>query len=244
MKNVIFDVAYVGSESKDLLRRWQLNAVPLGAKFLPQNQDPTRAPSATPGATALPDDLLRPFPGYGNIQMWDYSSSGNYHALQTVAQPPVRQRRDVLGLLRLQQGPDPREQQRLQRRGDRRPASAASRSSRRRRSGASTTPTLPTTARTTSCSTSSTRRPRSPAASSACLANDWQISGIYRWSSGRPLRDQLLDPRDHRLEPHRQQRPAQRAHRGHRRPGHGLEQRSLPPDRHRGLRPAPAGQPG
>ena len=81
--NVIFDLAYVGSSSKDLLRRWQLNAVPLGAKYLPQNQDPTRAPSAVPGATALPDDLLRPYPGYGNIQMWDYSSSGNYHALQT-----------------------------------------------------------------------------------------------------------------------------------------------------------------
>jgi Carboxypeptidase regulatory-like domain/TonB-dependent Receptor Plug Domain len=79
---LILDVAYVGSESKDLLRRWQENAVPLGAKFLPQNQDPTRAPSATPGATALPDDFLRPFPGYSNIQMWDYSSRGNYHALQ------------------------------------------------------------------------------------------------------------------------------------------------------------------
>jgi hypothetical protein len=81
-KNIIFDLAYVGSESKDLLRRWQLNAVPLGAKYLPQNQDPTRAPSATPGATALPDDLLRPYPGYSSIQMWDYSSFANYHALQ------------------------------------------------------------------------------------------------------------------------------------------------------------------
>jgi hypothetical protein len=82
-RNLIFDLAYVGSSSKDLLRRFQMNAVPLGAKFLPANQDPTRAPSAVPGATALPDDLLRPFPGYGNIQMWDYSSSANYHALQT-----------------------------------------------------------------------------------------------------------------------------------------------------------------
>ena len=80
---VTWDIAYVGSESKDVLRRYQLNSVPLGAKFLPQNQDPTRAPSTIPGATALPDDLLRPYPGYGNIQMWDYSSSGNYHALQT-----------------------------------------------------------------------------------------------------------------------------------------------------------------
>jgi hypothetical protein len=83
IKNVIFDVAYVGSESKDLLRRWQLNAVPLGAKFLPRTRIRPGAPSAVPGASALPDDLLRPSPGYGNIQMWDYSSSGNYHAIQT-----------------------------------------------------------------------------------------------------------------------------------------------------------------
>jgi hypothetical protein len=82
-KNLIFDLAYVGSESRDLLRQEQINAVPRGAKFLPANQDPTRAPSATPGATALPDDLLRPYPGYGNIRMWDYSGYGNYHALQT-----------------------------------------------------------------------------------------------------------------------------------------------------------------
>jgi hypothetical protein len=80
---VVFDIAYVGSESRDMLRAWQMNAVPLGAKFLPQNQDPTRAPSSVPGATALPDDLLRPYPGYGNIRMWDYSSYANYHALQT-----------------------------------------------------------------------------------------------------------------------------------------------------------------
>ncbi|PYQ55404.1 MAG: hypothetical protein DMF78_02155 [Acidobacteria bacterium] len=81
--NFMFDLAYIGSKSTDLLRQSQINAVPRGAKFLPQNQDPTRAPSATPGATALPDDLLRPYPGYGGIRMWDYSGYGNYHALQT-----------------------------------------------------------------------------------------------------------------------------------------------------------------
>jgi hypothetical protein len=80
---VTLDVAYVGSSSKDLLRQEQINAVPYGAKFLPQNQDPTRAPSSVPGATALPDDLLRPYPGYGNIRMWNYTGYSNYHALQT-----------------------------------------------------------------------------------------------------------------------------------------------------------------
>ncbi len=80
---LIFDLAYVGSSSKDLLRQSQINAVPRGATFKPENQDPTRAPSATPGATALPNDLMRPFQGFGNIRMWDYTGYANYHALQT-----------------------------------------------------------------------------------------------------------------------------------------------------------------
>jgi hypothetical protein len=82
--NFMFDLAYVGSKSEDLLRQVQLNAVPRGAAFLPQNQDPTNSSTSTvPGAKALPTDLLRPFPGYGGIRMWDYSGYSNYHALQT-----------------------------------------------------------------------------------------------------------------------------------------------------------------
>jgi len=79
----MFDLAYVGSTSDNLLRQVQINALPFGATFRPENQDPTRAPSATPGATALPNDLLRPYPGYGNIRMWGYDGYSNYHALQT-----------------------------------------------------------------------------------------------------------------------------------------------------------------
>jgi hypothetical protein len=82
-RNLIYDVAYVGSNSTDLLRQVQINSLPFGATFRPENQDPTRAPSATPGATAQPNDLLRPYPGYGDIRMWDYSGYSNYHALQT-----------------------------------------------------------------------------------------------------------------------------------------------------------------
>jgi Carboxypeptidase regulatory-like domain/TonB-dependent Receptor Plug Domain len=80
---IILDIAYVGSKSTDQLRKVQINAVPFGATFLAQNQDPTRAASTTPGATALSNDFLRPYKGYGNINMWDYSGYGNYHALQT-----------------------------------------------------------------------------------------------------------------------------------------------------------------
>ena len=65
-----------------------------------------RAPQRDAGRDRAADDLLRPFPGYGNIRMWDYSGYSNYHALQTGHQPPVRQRVHVLGLLRLEQGAD------------------------------------------------------------------------------------------------------------------------------------------
>jgi hypothetical protein len=80
--NMIFDIAYVGSKNEDLLRQEQINAVPRGARYLPENQDPT-LPAATPGTNALPNDLLRPYPGYSNIRMWGYDGYSNYHALQT-----------------------------------------------------------------------------------------------------------------------------------------------------------------
>ena len=54
IEEFILDVAYVGSRSTDLLRQVQINAVPFGATFLPQNQDPTRVPSATLGSSGLP----------------------------------------------------------------------------------------------------------------------------------------------------------------------------------------------
>jgi hypothetical protein len=83
VEELILDVAYVGSTSTDLLRQVQINALPFGATFQPQNQDPTRVPSSVPGANALPTDLLRPYKGYGGIRMWDYSGYGDYKALQT-----------------------------------------------------------------------------------------------------------------------------------------------------------------
>ena len=82
-KEVILDVAYVGSKSTDLLRQVQINALPFGAALASQNQDPTRAPAAQLGSSALPNDFLRPFPGYNTIRMWDYSGYANYNSLQT-----------------------------------------------------------------------------------------------------------------------------------------------------------------
>ncbi|MCG6923649.1 MAG: Plug and carboxypeptidase regulatory-like domain-containing protein [Acidobacteria bacterium] len=82
-RSIVLDVAYVGSSSKDLLSGEWINAVPYGAKFLPENQDPTRPPSPIAGASALPDDFLRPYPGYGDIGLTDYRGYSNYHSLQT-----------------------------------------------------------------------------------------------------------------------------------------------------------------
>jgi hypothetical protein len=79
---IVLDLAYVGSSSKDLVQQRQINAVPWGAKFLPENQNPTRAPSAVPGATALADDFLRPYQGYATIRLWEYGAISNYHSLQ------------------------------------------------------------------------------------------------------------------------------------------------------------------
>jgi hypothetical protein len=66
------DVSYVGSHGYNLVNPFNqsidINSVDLGAAFLPRNQDPTQA-SATPGAAALTTDLLRPFPGYGAINL-------------------------------------------------------------------------------------------------------------------------------------------------------------------------------
>jgi hypothetical protein len=74
--NMVFDIAYVGSKSEKLLEQDQINAVPLGARRLAQNIDPTTG-------NALPDDFLRPYQGYGGIRMWDYTGFSNYHGMNT-----------------------------------------------------------------------------------------------------------------------------------------------------------------
>src|SRR5438876_781408 len=78
----VLDVSYVGTLGEHLLQRRNLNAPQYGAAYLAQNQDPTAAANATPGATALPVDFLRPYQGFGTIQYIEPASSSNYHSLQ------------------------------------------------------------------------------------------------------------------------------------------------------------------
>jgi hypothetical protein len=80
--NFILDLSYVGRLDHHLPRRVNINAVPYGATFAAANQDTTLAPSSLQGQNALPQDFLRPYLGYGNINMRLFDSNGNYHGMQ------------------------------------------------------------------------------------------------------------------------------------------------------------------
>ena len=79
------DVAYVGHRNYNAELTGQLNAVDLGTAFDPNKQDPTTAPSATPGASSLAalfPDLVRAYKGYTAIAYRAYNGWRDYHAIQ------------------------------------------------------------------------------------------------------------------------------------------------------------------
>jgi Carboxypeptidase regulatory-like domain len=74
----VVDVAYVGALGRNLIWRRSLNPVPAGARFRPENRDPTNG-------SPLPDAFLRPIIGYQDIQVVEPGSSSNYHSMQISA---------------------------------------------------------------------------------------------------------------------------------------------------------------
>ena len=72
----VLDVGYVGSVARHLMQRRSFNSVQYGTRFLPASIDPTTG-------TALPDNFLRPLPGYADIQYIELSSTSSYHSMQT-----------------------------------------------------------------------------------------------------------------------------------------------------------------
>lgn len=72
--SMLLDASYLGVYGRHIPQTVSLNTVPYGARFLPQNQDPT---SGKP----LSDNFFRPFPGYNNITLTDNAYDSNYHAL-------------------------------------------------------------------------------------------------------------------------------------------------------------------
>ena len=78
--DTIVDVAYVGSLGRHLPSFLDINAEPIGADFLPANQDPTK-----PGSP-LPSSFYRPFIGYNAIYQLSNELTSNYNSLQVSAQ--------------------------------------------------------------------------------------------------------------------------------------------------------------
>jgi hypothetical protein len=77
------DVSFVGSFGINQITQRNINAPAYGAAYLPQNQDPTLAPSTIPGATALLVDFLRPYRGFSDIMMMETTAKTRYKSLQT-----------------------------------------------------------------------------------------------------------------------------------------------------------------
>ena len=83
--NLLLDTAYVGDLGRHLQDNRNLNPVPYGADFLPQNQDPSlvaKQPNALAGNNALQPNFLRPLRGYNQIGLYESAATSNYNALQ------------------------------------------------------------------------------------------------------------------------------------------------------------------
>jgi hypothetical protein len=76
--NTLLGVSYVGNSGRHLMQSVNMNQIPYGARFLPQNQDPTTGGS-------LPDVFLNPIKGYSGINVITYSGVSKYDSLQVTA---------------------------------------------------------------------------------------------------------------------------------------------------------------
>jgi hypothetical protein len=78
---VVLDAAYVGGRTKYTNENWNYNMLPAGARFLPQNRDPTQTATAlSPGA--MPDAFLRPITGFSDILIAQPTGHSTYDSLQ------------------------------------------------------------------------------------------------------------------------------------------------------------------
>jgi Carboxypeptidase regulatory-like domain/TonB-dependent Receptor Plug Domain len=83
------DVAYVGSQSRHQQDNRNLNYNPFGQCFQAGNQDPQRVaanPTNLLGNNCKDANFLKPYPGYGSINLYESQATSNYNALQVTAQ--------------------------------------------------------------------------------------------------------------------------------------------------------------
>jgi hypothetical protein len=85
----VVDVSYVGNHGYNRLGGFQggttvnLNAIDIGAAYLPQNQDLTKGPSTIPGQNALLANLIRPYRGFSSIAQNTTEFEDTYHSIQS-----------------------------------------------------------------------------------------------------------------------------------------------------------------
>ena len=77
----MLDTAYVGNLGRHLEDNRNLNYVPYGSYFLPQNQDPTLT-SALPGGAAKLNQFFRPLQGFADATLYEAAATSNYNSLQ------------------------------------------------------------------------------------------------------------------------------------------------------------------
>ena len=75
IKSMVMDVKYVSTLARHLATNQSINTIPYGARFAPQNIDPTTN-------SPLNDNYLRPYIGWSTITERTRLGSSNYHALQ------------------------------------------------------------------------------------------------------------------------------------------------------------------
>ena len=85
-RTTMIDVSYVGSLARHQLWERNINPIPLGAQFLnlhPENKDPTTGTANNPtSGSALSADFLRPYQGFGNINLYEFAATSNYNSAQ------------------------------------------------------------------------------------------------------------------------------------------------------------------
>ncbi len=89
---LIADVAYVGNAARDQLITRDINGQTYGYIYQPSSLDPTNVSGGQ--AQPLPNDLLRPYQGYGRIQNREFTGYSDYHSMQF----SVNRRRSADGL--------------------------------------------------------------------------------------------------------------------------------------------------
>jgi hypothetical protein len=82
--STVFGVAYVGNVARHLMQTRNLNTLPYGARFQPENADPTNP------SRPLSDPFFVRFRGYQAINAVEYSGISNYNSLQATLNRRLR----------------------------------------------------------------------------------------------------------------------------------------------------------